>query len=411
LHLDADAFFASLEQRDDPTLRGKPVAVGTGVVASCSYEARRHGVATGMRLTEARRLCRELIVVPGEYRRYEQAAHRLLAICADHTPLVEMAALDDLYLDLSRQLGPPEAAEDGPVFAVASALRAAARDEVGLRVSIGAGTSKLVARVATRQAKEQRLRLPPEERRPVVVPTGQERSYLAPWSLRVIPGAGGQLAQRLERFNVRRAGEVADMPPGLLRGLFGPARGGLLHEQARGIDPRPVEPHRPPQSVGRRTSFDPPVADLDFLTAMLNYLLERACAWMRFRGLAARGVTVSIRYGDYAGDSAREGFRRPLEDERLLKDAARARLLRTYRRRLPLRFLGVELSPLAPAARQPTLFVDPGEERGRRLQEARDAVRQRFGFTSLLSGDALTLARQFGRDRENFTLRTPCLTR
>src|SRR5436305_7971831 len=108
LHLDADAFFASVEQRDDPRLRGRPVAVGTGVVASCSYEARRYGVSTGMRLAEARRLCGGLVVVPGEYPRYEQAARRLLAICADRTPLVEMAALDDLYLDLTGSTGPPE---------------------------------------------------------------------------------------------------------------------------------------------------------------------------------------------------------------------------------------------------------------------------------------------------------------
>ena len=102
LHLDADAFFASVEQRDDPRLRGKPVAVGTGVVASCSYESRRFGVRTGMRLVEARHLCRELIVLPGEYLRYEQAARQMLGICHDKTPLVEVAALDDLYLDLTR---------------------------------------------------------------------------------------------------------------------------------------------------------------------------------------------------------------------------------------------------------------------------------------------------------------------
>src|SRR5205814_1717060 len=106
LHLDADAFFASVEQRDHPQLRGRPVVVGSGVVASCSYEARRWGIRTGMRLTEARRLCRELIVAPGEYPRYEQAARRILAICQEQTPVVEVAALDDLYLDLTRQDAP-----------------------------------------------------------------------------------------------------------------------------------------------------------------------------------------------------------------------------------------------------------------------------------------------------------------
>src|SRR6516225_10021444 len=121
LHLDADAFFASIEQRDDPKLRDKPVAVGTGVVASCSYEARRHGVRTGMRLAEARGLCRDLRVIPGEYPRYEQAARRMLGICLEQTPVVEVAALDDLYLDLTRH-GRPEQA--------ASCVRAQIREEV-----------------------------------------------------------------------------------------------------------------------------------------------------------------------------------------------------------------------------------------------------------------------------------------
>src|SRR5262249_49124122 len=144
LHLDADAFFASVEQRDDSSLRGKPVAVGTGVVASCSYEARRHGVRTGMGLVEAKDRCRRLIVLPGAYPRYEQAARRILAICEDQTPIVEVAALDDLYLDLS-QCGEPERAT--------RELRAHILDEVKLSVSIGLGTNKLVARVATKQAK------------------------------------------------------------------------------------------------------------------------------------------------------------------------------------------------------------------------------------------------------------------
>src|SRR5947207_765961 len=165
LHLDADAFFASLEQRDDVRLRGKPVAVGTGVVASCSYEARRFGVFTGMRLADARRLCRPLVVLPGEYPRYEQAARRIQAICEDRTPLVEMAALDDLYLDLTQPVSPD-------ADRVADQLRRAIRDEVQLSVSIGVASNKLVSRVATRQAKPGKL---------VRVPAGREREYLAPW--------------------------------------------------------------------------------------------------------------------------------------------------------------------------------------------------------------------------------------
>ena len=144
LHLDVDAFFASVEQRDDPQLRGRPIAVGAGVVASCSYEARRFGVRTGMRLLDARRLCSQLLVLPGEYPRYEQAARCILAVCQDFTPRVEVAALDDLYLDL--------AADDG-LERRAAVLREQIRDEVRLSVSIGMGANKMVAKAATREAK------------------------------------------------------------------------------------------------------------------------------------------------------------------------------------------------------------------------------------------------------------------
>jgi DNA polymerase-4 len=392
LHLDADAFFASIEQRDDPKLRGQPVAVGTGVVASCSYEARRYGVRTGMRLAEARRLCRELVVVPGEYPRYEQAARRVLAVCQEQTPLVEVAALDDLYLDLTRQSRLEHVARD---------LRAQIREEVRLSVSLGVGANKLVAKVATKQAK------PGGQ---VLVPAGSEREYLAPWPARVLPGVGPKVVSRLERLNVHRVGEVADVPLPVLGGLFG-APGRVLWEQARGIDPRPVEPHKPQQSVARRTSFDPPVADRAFLQAMLTYLLERAVSWLRFHDLATKGLVLTIRYGDYQSLEGRAPFRRPTVDEGVLKEAARERFERLYQRRLPLRLLGVELAPLGPPDRQPALFPDPAEERARRLADCKDAIRRRFGFTALLSGSALQLAEQLDRDRENFRLRTPCLTR
>jgi DNA polymerase-4 len=392
LHLDADAFFASVEQRDDARLRGRPVAVGTGVVASCSYESRRYGVRTGMRLAEARQRCRDLIVLPGEYPRYEQAARRILAICEEHTPLVEAAALDDLYLDLTRHRRPE---------GVGAELRAAIGDEVALTVSIGVGSNKMVARAATREAKPGRE---------VYVPAGTEQEYLAPWEPRVLPAVGPKVASRLERLNVRRVGEVAAMPVPVLCGLFG-AQGRVVHEQALGRDPRPVAPRKPQHSVGRRTSFDPPVADLAFLTAMLGYLLERACCWLRFHDLAARGLVLTIRYGDYETAVGREAFRRPVDSEPALRDATRDRFARLYQRRLPLRFLGVELTPLVPPDRQPTLFPDPGAERARRLLEVKDAIRGRFGFTALLSGAALTLAERLPRDRENFRLRTPCLTR
>jgi DNA polymerase-4 len=397
LHLDVDAFFASVEQRDDARLRGRPVAVGTGVVASCSYESRRWGVRTGMRLAEARRLCRPLVCLPGDYRRYEQAARHILAICQERTPLVEVAALDDLYLELTQPGG-----AGAPAGRAAEELRAQVREEVSLSVAVGLGGNKLVAKVATRQAKPGRQ---------VQVPAGGERDYLAPWPVGVLPGAGGRVAGRLDRLNVRRVGELAGVPVAILCGLFG-AAGRTLHRQAHGIDPRPVEPRKAARSVSRRTSFDPPTGDRDFLGAMLDHLLERACLWLRVHDLAAKGLGVEIRYGDYRGEAGRASFRRPTDDEQEIKGTARDRLGRLYRRRLPLRLLGVELTPLQPADRQAGLFPDPEAERRRRLSACKDAVRRRFGFMALQSGAALVLAGQgLEHDRENFRLRTPCLTR
>src|SRR5262249_12558684 len=242
--------------------------------------------------------------------------------------------------------------------------------EISLHISVGIGANKMVAQVATDDAKQRKLqiadcRLQNEKQSAICnlqsaivrVPEGGERAYLAPWSTRVLPGVGPKVEGRLDRLNVNRVGEVAGMPLPVLCGLFRD-RGRVLHQQSHGIDPRPVDPYKPPRSVSRRTSFDPVTGDRAFLSAMLDYLLERACAWLRFRGLATRGLIVTIRYGDYEGDEGRVAFRRPVADERELKEAARDRFERLYQRRLPLRLLGVDLQPLVTPDPQSALFAD-----------------------------------------------------
>lgn len=403
LHLDVDAFFAALEQRDHPHLRGQPVAVGTGVVASCSYESRPWGVRTGMRLLDARRLCPRLIVVPGDYRRYEIAGRQILGICLDQTPRVEVAALDDLYLDFSQQ--PWEQAE-----ACARRLGRLVFEEVGLRVSLGLATNKFVAGVATQEVKDRKARSNRGGPDFAVVPPGFERDYLAPWPVETVLGVGPKAAEQLHRMNVRRVGELAEVPLGVLLGLFG-KRGATLRQLARGEDPRPVEPVKPAQSISRCTSFDPAVGEWGVLTAMLDHLIERAVATLRVQGQAAKGVTVRLRYADHAWQDSRAALPGPSQDEAEVKAAARQRLARAYTRRLPLRLLGVELSPLGTPERQGELFVDAERERQARLRACKDAVRQRFGFMSLLNGTALELVDRLEHDRDNFRLRTPCLTR
>jgi DNA polymerase-4 len=398
-----DAFFAAVEQRDNPRLRGRPVAVGTGVVASCSYEARPWGVRTGMRLTDAGRLCRSLVVLPGDYRRYELASRRILGICHDHTPRVELAALDDLYLDLS-----PHGFADAS--RIARLIAEQVRREVGLRVSLGLAVNKLVAAVATQEVKARKSRTGGEADDLIVVPPGGEAAYLAPWPAEVLPGVGFKAKEQLARVNVRRVGEVAGMPLAVLVGLFGP-RGKALRDLARGIDPRDVQPHRPAQSVSRCTSFDPAASELPFLEAMLAHLVERASLWLRLHDQAAKGLTVCIRYADHQAVEARTALARASNEDAVLQQAARARLARLYTRRLPLRLLGVELSPLTAPDRQGELFPDPRRERDRRLTACKDDIRGRFGFLSLVRGSTLELAGRLEHDRDNYRLRTPCLTR
>jgi DNA polymerase-4 len=403
LHLDVNAFFAALEQRDEPRLRGRPVAVGTGVVASCSYESRPFGVRTGMRLSDARRLCPQLFVVPGDYRRYEIAGRQILGICHEHTPRVEVAALDDLYLDLSAL---PWAEAEG----LGRRLGQLVYQEVGVRVSLGLATNKLLAAVATQEVKERKARRPFCGDDLAVVPPGREREYLAPWPVEVLPGVGHKASEQLRQINVRRVAELAAVPASVLVGLFG-TRGLALRQLACGVDPRAVEPSRPAQSVSRCTSFDPPLGEWPALTAMLDHLVERAASWLRARGQAARGVQVRLRYADHQWADGRAALAAPEDDDAVLRGLARERLGRLYVRRLPLRLLGVELSPLTAPRRQGELFPDPERERQRRLLECKDEVRRRFGFMALFGGGALELAGRIEHDRDNFRLRTPCLTR
>jgi DNA polymerase-4 len=405
LHLDIDAFFASVEQRDNPRLRNQPVAVGTGVVASCSYEAKRQGVQTGMSLAEARRRCPRLRILPGDYRRYEQAARRVQAICLERTPEIEVGTLDDLYLDLGRRPGP------GAVERLMQELARQILAEVGLGVSIGAGSNKLIARVATLLAKKRRVdNTSAEAGGIVVVPHGEERAFLAPWPVQVLPGIGRQAEARFQRINVQHVGEVAEMPLQVLLGLFG-RRGRLLRDWARGIDPRPVVVNRVPQSVSRCTSFDPPVGDPEFVLAMLHHLVERASSWLRLQHMTARGLTVQVRYSDGRCARARVSFPSFHDEEGAFRTALASCLQRVSTRRLPFRLVGVELAPLRAASGQGELFPDPKAERLRRLTACKDAIRKRFGFLSLRPGSTLVLSQKLEQDRDNLHLRTPCLTR
>lgn len=418
-HLDVDAFFASMEQRDDPALRDKAVAVGTGVVASCSYEAKREGVKTGMSLVRARQICRSLLVIPGDHRRYEQAGRQILGICREYSQAVEMPALDDLYL---RFENPDLVWQEKH----AGNLREQILGEVGLHVSMGIGKNKLLANIATHHAKLLRLRMAKNtcpwlpgvrifaaggQASPVVqVLPEQGEVYMRPWPVALLPGVGRVGAEKFERLSVRSIGEVAKMPVEVLCAMFG-NRGPSLRNFSMGRDDRLLRVEAAPLSVSRRASFSQPTADQPFLLAMLDHLVERALSWSRFHQLAPRGLRVFFCYGDHQECAGNKSFRLPEGREEVLRNAVREMFRGIYVRRLPLRLVGVELGRLEKPSGQPSLFQDPAQAREDRLCAVRDAVRQRFGFMSIVRGNSLLLKEKLSQDRDNFQLRTPCLNR
>jgi DNA polymerase-4 len=420
VHLDVDAFFASIEQRDDPKLKGIPVAVGTGVVASCSYEAKRDGIKTGMRLSEARQLCISLRVVPGDHRRYEIAGRQILGICKEHSSAVEMASLDDLYMQLA-QTGPAERQQ------IATALREQIFQEVGLKVSMGMGNNKMIANVATHHAKE--LRISSQRKTssrwipgtsilaetkhfsPVVaVLPGYEKNYISPWPVEILPTVGSVGKEKFMRLNVTRVAEVAALPLEVLCAMF-QKRGPILRNYSLGNDSRPLRTSRNPDSISRCTSFNPPTADQAFLDAMLAHLLERAISWMRFNKLATRCLKIHLRYGDLKDAHNHLNFKTACDSDTLLHQAAKEKLISLFTRRLPLRLLGVELAQLEPASASNLLFIDPEKERADRLAKCKEDIRSRFGFMAVTLGSSLVLAKDLSHDKDNFKLRTPCLTR
>jgi len=420
VHLDVDAFFASIEQRDDPKLKGLPVAVGTGVVASCSYEAKREGVKTGMRLGIAKQLCKSLRIVSGDHRRYEIAGRQILGICKEHSAAVEMTSLDDLYMQLA-QTGHDKQQQ------IATGLREQILDEVGLKVSMGMASNKLIANVATHHAKELRIscqrktasRWIPgtsiigETRHfsPVVtVMPGCEKNYIRPWPVEILPGVGALGKEKFQRLNANKVEDVARLPLEVLCTMF-QKRGPILHEYSMGNDPRPLIISRNPESISRCTSFNPPTAEQVFLDAMLAHLLDRAVSWMRFNKFAARSLKIYLRYGDFKDAHNNINFKTACDSDSTLYQAAKEKLAMLLSRRLPLRLLGVELGRLEPACTAVQLFPDPEKERADRLSKCKEDIRSRFGFMAVTPGSSLVLAKDLNHDRDNFKLRTPCLTK
>ncbi|MEQ1832511.1 MAG: DNA polymerase IV [Candidatus Eisenbacteria bacterium] len=396
LHVDIDAFFAAIEQQRDPRLKGKPVIVGAGVIASCSYEARRFGLKAGMSLSEAKRLCPKAIIIEGHAQVYRCYAERLFDRCRELSPDVE-TYLDEAYLELT---GTERV--HGDFTAAASRLKAAILEDTGLTVTCGIGPNRMLAKLVGKTKKPDGLaRLHAHE----------AEAFLVGRPIEQLAGVGHAYAKTLRGMNIRTIGQLRALPIGTLEALFG-SPGRLLFERCRGRDTAPVIAREVPLSISRETSFRTDTADPREIDGMLEYLVGRACRAARELSLTARTIGVRLRYSDGESADQSRSLKQPSAVDPVVLELALQLHTRLYTRRVSLHAIGVTLSNFAHgAAEQGALFDE--REAGRRaaLCEALDRVRSDFGHGAVVSGRALHLKGRVNEDRYGFVLRTPSLTK
>lgn len=380
LHADLDAFYASVEQRDDPRLRGRPVIVGGGVVLAASYEAKARGVRSAMGGQQARRLCPDAIVVPPRMSAYTAASRAVFEIFRQTTPLVEGLSIDEAFLDvggLRRLVGPP--AE------IAERLRRDVRDRVHLPITVGVARTKFLAKVASGVAKPDGL---------LVVAPDAELAFLHPLPVERLWGVGPVTAAKLRERRIRTVGEVARLGEAALVSLLGAGAGRHLHALAHNRDPRAVQVGRRRGSMGAQHALSRSPHASTELDAILAGLVDRVSRRMRTAGRSGRTVVLRLRFGDYTRATRSHTVGKATADTTALLTAARmllrAALPEIDRRGITL--IGVSVGNLDDNPVQPELPFQP--DPGSHLDAAVDAVRDRFGSAALTR--AVLLGREPG---------------
>ncbi len=396
VHVDVDAFFASVEQVLNPKLRGKPVLVGRGVVASASYEAKLQGVKTAMTFREAMRLCPKAIVVPGQYEHYADYAERVRRILETYTPAVETAALDDFYLDFA---GTERLYPDfrGTLLR----LQMDVFQQTGLSVSLGAARTKVVAAIASRLERPRGFKL---------IAPGTEQEFLAPLPVEKLHGIGHVHASMLAERGVTTIAELSRVPRPALEAAFGEVIGGQIWERARGLDGREVMLPATPKSISRETTIEGGTIDTEFLGGLIEYLCERVGATLRDYGRQARSLGLRIRYVDHFSAHQTLRLAKPSNDERALHTTAMELFQKLFTRRVAVRLVGVTVVNLDMDRRQNELF-DQNANRRWYLNRGVDNVRGRFGWNSLFYGKGLQLREHYASKPGGLVLSTPCLSR
>ncbi len=379
LHVDMDAFFVSVELLERPDLRGKAVVVGgrpdqRGVVTAASYEARKYGVHSAMPLRTAGRLCPHAVFLDGHHEKYGEWSDRVATILAKFSPIVEMVSIDEAYLDLAgteRLHGPPLAAADKLLRTITSATE--------LPCSAGLATTRLVAKVASDQAKPRGL---------VWVAPGQEARFLAPLPVRKIPGIGEVTERALHALGIETVDQLAAISQEKLESVFG-QWGDALYRKARGGDSYEFVIDAEPKSISHNHTFGEDTNDTEALHALLSHLSQKACKRLRESGLATRTLTLTIRYASFDTHTRAKTLTEPTRLDADIFRVFNALFAEHRDVKRKIRLLGVSLSGLTHGSEQLDLLDAERRERLEKLTRATDKLRDRFGFGKVQFGGSL----------------------
>jgi len=371
IHMDMDAFFAAVEQRDDPTLRGKPVVVGgspegRGVVAAASYEARRYGIHSAMPSAEARRRCPDVVFITPNHEKYRSISAQIMALLQQYTPQLEQLSVDEAFLDVTGSLR-----LYGSARRIGEQIRQRINDTLDLTASVGIGPNKFVAKLASEQAKPDGL---------LEIEPGQVQEFLAPLPVEALWGVGESTARELHRLGFSTIGQIQKCPPSELAAQLG-TYGRTIDRLARGQDNSPVRTDRERKSVSHEQTFPKDTADVHFLRTRLLELSDRVGHRLRSYRLKGRTITLKLRFSDFRTFTRSITLPRPTDSDQQIYRSACGLLKAVTLARRKVRLLGVAVSNLDTAEQLP-LFDQLSSSRSA-IDSALDTVRQRFGPDSL----------------------------
>jgi DNA polymerase-4 len=388
LHLDLDAFFCAVEETQNPDLRGKPFAVGgkpneRGVVASCSYAARKMGVRSAMPMSRALRLCPGLIIVPGRHRLYGEFSKKVMDILHDQSGLVEQISIDEAFLDISDIRDDPERFARG--------LQARIRDDVHLPCSVGVASNKLTAKIATEVGKAlalKRIKAQGEAKHPnavTVVPVGKEAEFLSPLPAEMLWGVGPKTSQRLTELGIHTIGDIAKWPEAELIRLFG-ENGRDLSRHAKGIDDRPIVTEHETKSISQETTFSVDVRNDKVLEKTVREQSADVARQLRRENLAGKTIKLKLRWPDFTTLTRQTTLTNPTDMEDEIAKTALELMKSVRKPNQAVRLIGVGVSGLGAPVRQLGLW-DMDSERSRKVQEALDALQEKYGKKVIHRGE------------------------